>query len=63
MIENVSIEKYSNKRPYSTEKVVKSIKELIKYFTDETNKTRNIIIDEIEHKLENMKKLIESIGE
>ena len=31
---------------------------LINYFTDENNKTRNMIIDEINHKLNNMKKLI-----
>lgn len=63
IIENVSTEKYSNKRPYSVEQVIIAIKNLINYFTDENNKTRNIIIDEINHKLENMKKLIEMVGE
>lgn len=62
-IENVSTEKYSNERPYTPEQVVKAIKNLIEFFTDEKNKTRNIIIDEINHKLENMKKLIEMLGE
>ena len=62
-IENVSTEKYSNERPYTPDQVVKAIKNLIEFFTDEKNKTRNIIIDEINHKLENMKKLIEMLGE
>lgn len=48
-------------RPYKVEQVVKAIKSLIDYFTDENNKTRNIIIDEITHKLENMKKLVGEI--
>ena len=38
---------------------MKAIKSLINYFTDENNKTRNVIIAEINHKIANMKKLIE----
>jgi len=57
MIENKR-EEYKDRR-YKTEEVVKAIKSLIYYFTDENNKTRNVIIDEINHKIENMKKLIE----
>lgn len=48
---------YYGQRKYSSDAVVKAIKNLIDYFTDENSKTRNIIIDEITHKLENMKKL------
>lgn len=51
-------EKYYSDRKYKVENVVKSIKNLINYFTDENNKTREIIVDEINHKIENMKKLI-----
>ena len=47
-------------RRYKVEEVVKAIKSLINYFTDENNKTRNIIIEEINHKISNMKKLIEN---
>ena len=57
IIENKK-EKYYDDRKYSVEKVVKNIENLINYFTDENNKTRNMIIDEINHKLNNMKKLI-----
>ena len=46
-------------RKYKAEEVVKAIKSLINYFTDENNKTRNVIIAEINHKIANMKKLIE----
>lgn len=58
IIENRKKDDYSN-RPYTAEQIVKNIKNLIEYFTDENNKTRNIVVDEINHKLENMKKLIE----
>ena len=58
IIENKK-EKYYDKKKYSVEQVVKNIIELIKYFTDENNKIRNIIIDEINHKFSKMKKLIE----
>lgn len=57
IIENKK-EKYYDGRKYSVEQVVKNIENLINYFTDENNKTRNMIIDEINHKLNNMKKLI-----
>ena len=57
IIENKK-EKYYDDRKYSVEQVVKNIENLINYFTDENNKTRNMIIDEINHKLNNMKKLI-----
>ena len=57
IIENKK-EKYYDDRKYSVEQVVKKIENLINYFTDENNKTRNMIIDEINHKLNNMKKLI-----
>ncbi len=57
IIENKK-EKYYDNRKYSVEQVVKNIENLINYFTNENNKTRNIIIDEINHKLDNMKKLI-----
>lgn len=57
IIENKK-EKYYSDRKYSVEQVVKNIENLINYFTDENNKTRNMIIDEINHKLNNMKKLI-----
>lgn len=51
-------EKYYDDRKYSVEQVAKNIENLINYFTDENNKTRNMIIDEINHKLNNMKKMI-----
>lgn len=51
-------EKYYTDRKYSVEQVAKNVENLINYFTDENNKTRNIIIEEINHKLNNMKKLI-----
>lgn len=51
-------EKYYYERKYSVEQVAKNIENLINYFTDENNKTRNMIIEEINHKLNNMKKLI-----
>lgn len=51
-------EKYYSDRKYKVEEVVKAIKSLIDYFTDENNKTKETIIDEINHKIENMKKLI-----
>ena len=57
IIENKK-EKYYDDRKYSVEQVAKNIENLINYFTDENNKTRNMIIDEINHKLNNMKKLI-----
>ena len=57
IIENKK-ERCCDDRNYSAEQVVKNIENLINYFTDENNKTRNIIIDEINHKLNNMKKLI-----
>lgn len=57
IIENKK-EKYYDDREYSVEQVVKNIENLINYFMDENNRTRNIIIDEINHKLNNMKKLI-----
>ena len=57
IIENKK-EKYYYDRKYSVEQVVKNIENLINYFTDENNKTRNMIIEEINHKLNNMKKLI-----
>lgn len=57
IIENKK-EKYYDDRKYSTEQIVKNIENLINYFTDENNKTRNMIIEEINHKLNNMKKLI-----
>jgi hypothetical protein len=52
-------ENYWSDRKYKVEDVVKAIKSLINYFTDEKNETRNTIINEINHKFENMKKLIE----
>lgn len=57
IIENKK-EKYYNDRKYSVDQVTNNIEHLIDYFTDENNKTRNMIIDEINHKLNNMKKLI-----
>lgn len=57
IIENKK-EKYYSDRKYSTDQVVNNIENLINYFIDENNKTRNMIIDEINHKLNNMKKLI-----
>lgn len=57
IIENKK-EKYYTDRKYSVEQVAKNVENLINYFTDENNKTRNIIIEEINHKLNNMKKLI-----
>lgn len=58
IIENKK-EKYYSDRKYSADQVINNIENLINYFTDENNKTRNMIIDEINHKLNNMKKLIE----
>lgn len=46
-------------RKYSSDKVVEAIKELIKFFTNENNKTRNVIVEEVNRKLDNMKKLID----
>lgn len=57
IIENKK-EKYYDDRKYSVEQVAKNVENLINYFTDENNKTRNMIIEEINHKLNNMKKLI-----
>jgi hypothetical protein len=57
IIENKK-EKYYTDRKYSVEQVAKNIENLISYFTDENNKIRNIIIEEINRKLNNMKKLI-----
>lgn len=57
IIENKK-EKYYSDRKYSVDQVVNNIENLINYFIDENNKTRNMIIDEINHKLNNMKKLI-----
>ena len=57
IIENKK-EKYYSDRKYSTDQVVNNIENLINYFIDENNKNRNMIIDEINHKLNNMKKLI-----
>ena len=57
IIENKK-EKYYDDRKYSVEQVVKNIENLINYFTDENKQTRNMIIEEINHKLNNMKKLI-----
>lgn len=57
IIENKK-EKYYSDRKYSADQVINNIENLINYFTDENNKTRNMIIDEINHKLNNMKKLI-----
>lgn len=57
IIENKKEKFYSN-RKYKVEDVVKAIKSLIEYFTNEQNETRNVIIEEITHKIENMKKLI-----
>lgn len=57
IIENKK-EKFYSDRKYKVEDVVKAIKSLIEYFTDEQNETRNIIIEEITHKIENMKKLL-----
>lgn len=52
-------ENYYSNRKYKADDVVKAIKNLINYFTNEDNKVRNIIIDEINHKITNMKKLME----
>ncbi len=57
IIENKK-DKY-NKRNYSPDKVISSIKNLINFFTDDKNKIRNIIVDEINYKFNNMKKLLE----
>lgn len=57
-IENKKENDYSDRR-YSYDKVVEAIKELIKFFTDEDNKTRNVIVEEVNRKLDNMKKLID----
>lgn len=57
IIENKKEKFYSN-RKYKVEDVVKAIKSLIEYFTNEQNETRNVIIEEITHKIENMKKLV-----
>lgn len=57
IIENKK-DKY-NKRSYSPDKVISTIKNLINFFTDDKNKIRNIIIDEINYKFNNMKKLLE----
>lgn len=50
-------ENYYSSRKYKADEVVKVIKNLINYFTNEDNKVKNIIIDEINHKFTNMKKL------
>lgn len=58
IIENKRENYYSN-RKYKADDVVKAIKNLIDYFTNEDNKVRNVIVDEIKHKIANMKKLME----
>ena len=57
-IENKKENDYSD-RKYSSDKVVEAIKELIKFFANENNKTRNVIVEEVNRKLDNMKKLID----
>lgn len=57
-IENKRNNYYSD-RKYSSDTVAGYIKELINFFTDENNKTRNVIVEEVNRKLDNMKKLID----
>ncbi len=58
IIENTKENFYSN-RKYSADEVVNSIKNLIDFFTNEENKTRNIIIDMIDYRIAKMKEIIE----
>ena len=52
-------ENYYDDRKYSSDTVVGYIKELINFFTDENNKIRNVIVEEVNRELDNMKKLID----
>lgn len=50
-------------RRFKVSEIVRYIKELIDFFTDEDNKTKNIIVDELQHRFDNMKSLVENRGE
>ena len=63
IIENENESEYSTKKKYSAEQVVKHIKNLIEYFTDEKNETRNAIIEDIEQRFNKLHTLLENKGE
>lgn len=63
IIENENKSEYSTEKKYSVEQVVKNIKNLIEYFTDEKNETRNAIIEDIEQRFNKLHTLLESKGE
>ena len=63
IIENENKDKYSSEKRYSVEQVVKNVKNLIEYFTDEKNETRNAIIEDINARFDKLHTLLESKGE
>lgn len=63
IIENENKDEYSSEKRYSVEQVVKNIKNLIEYFTDEKNEIRNAIIEDIEQRFNKLHTLLESKGE
>lgn len=56
IIENVD-------REYTVNQVVTNIKNLIEYFTDEENATRNAIIDDLKHRFKKLHDLVEKVGD
>ena len=58
IIENENKDNYSNEKRYSVEQVVKNVKNLIEYFTDEKNETRNAIIEDINARFDKLHKLV-----
>lgn len=63
IIENENEDEYSSEKRYSVEQVVKNVKNLIEYFTDEKNETRNAIIEDINARFDKLHTLLESKGE
>lgn len=60
IIENKNKDEYSTEKRYNVEQVVKNIKNLIEYFTDDKNETRNAIIEDIEQRFKKLHDLIEN---
>ena len=63
IIENENKDEYSSEKRYSVEQVVKNIKNLIEYFTDEKNEIRNAIIEDINVRFDKLHTLLEDKGE
>ncbi len=60
IIENENKDEYSTEKKYSVEQVIKNVKNLIEYFTDEKNETRNAIIEDINARFDKLHTLLES---